>query len=363
MSRTSIALATTLVEFQEAQCWFVFAVQIASILAIVVNSQEGSFWGEIMVNAAIAFHVSQNGILPMFLIQICLHHEGIRNWHTFIGFAIEYILAVVATTQKIYFKNVFNLFKDQNQIEACGFNPSPRTYCAATRSLDTQLSFFPHPLLYKMVFLVLDTIAMVTLILDQLAWTLREHRVTGNIQIGKYRVGRWPDGKMKKHGLRMKQWFWRILEVAYLTVNILYMVSLIQVINSESFAANKWSYGQILAVTVWGPLIVKFADLLLSGPPKNGRKLNSGPPRLRIDNVINGRVGTSADEELLDEDDEIYEPETGENDNSSNKSSDIRQGARLFLGNRREDATGTETVEAETQGDTDRFMRERHDTR
>lgn len=36
----------------------------------------------------------------------------------------------------------------------------------------------------------------------------------------------------------------------------------------------------------------------IAGPPKNGQRLNSGPPRLRIDNVINRRHGTSADEEL-----------------------------------------------------------------
>ncbi|CAM1504072.1 Fc.00g016630.m01.CDS01 [Cosmosporella sp. VM-42] len=316
MSRTSIAIATTLVEFQEAQAWFVFAVQIASILAIVVNSQEGTFWGEIIVNDGIAFHVSQNGVLPMFLIQICLHHESIRNWHTFAGFIIEYVLAIVATTQKIYFKDAFELFKKQNPITACGLNPSPRTYCAATRSYDgSQLSFFPHPLLYKMVFLVLDTIAIIVLILDQLAWTLRTHNRTQHKQFGRYRVGRWPDGWMKRHGLRVKRWIWRILEVSYLVVNILYMVSLIQVINSETFAANKWSYGQIIAVTVWGPVIVKLFDLILSGPPKNGRRLNSGPPRLRIDNVINGRVGTSADEDLLT-DDEKYDPETAELDDA-----------------------------------------------
>ena len=42
-----------------------------------------------------------------------------------------------------------------------------------------------------------------------------------------------------------------------------------------------------------------------AGPPKNGQRLNSGPPRLRIDNVINRRHGTSADEEL-DAEDEAY---------------------------------------------------------
>ncbi|KAF7546385.1 hypothetical protein G7Z17_g8460 [Cylindrodendrum hubeiense] len=304
MSRTSIAIATTLVEFQEAQCWFVFAVQIASILAIVVNSQEGAFWGEIIVNAAIAYHVSQNGVLPMFLIQICLHHEGIRNWHTFLGFFVEYLLAVVATTQKIYFKDAFKLFSSQSQLKGCGYNPSPRTYCAATAGVDgMQFSFFPHPLLYKMVFLVLDTIAIVVLIVDQFAWTMRKHRVTQHMRIGTYRIGRFPSWGRKRRGLLLKRWFWRILEVAYLIVNILYMISLTKVITAESFAANKWSYGQIIAVTVWGPVIVKLFDLLLSGPPKNGMKLNSGPPRLRIDNIINRRVGTSADEvcELSDE--------------------------------------------------------------
>lgn len=255
LSRTSIAIATTLVEFQEAQCWFVFAVQIASILAIVVNSQEGTFWGEIVVNAAIAFHVSQNGILPMFLVQVCLHHEGIRNWHTFLGFFMEYLLAIVATSQKIYFKDAFALFKSQNEIEACGFNPSPRTYCAATQGIDGQsFSFFPHPLLYKMTFLILDTIAIIALVADQLAWTLRKHHLTKHVQIGSYRLGRWPRWGKQKRGLFIKIWFWRILEVAYLVINILYMISLTKVINAESFAANRWSYGQVR----FHPLISSF---------------------------------------------------------------------------------------------------------
>lgn len=38
--------------------------------------------------------------------------------------------------------------------------------------------------------------------------------------------------------------------------------------------------------------------LRVAGPPKNGVRLNSGPPRLRIDNVINRRLGTCADDEL-----------------------------------------------------------------
>ncbi|KAG8409810.1 hypothetical protein J3458_018891 [Metarhizium acridum] len=307
LSRTSIALATTLVEFQEAQCWFVFAIQIASILAIVVNSQEGSFWGEIIVNAAVAFHVSQNGILPMFLIQICLHHEGIRNWHTFLGFFVEYMLAIVATRQKVYFRDAFNLFKQENKIDACGQNPSPRSYCASTQGVEgLRLSFFPHPLLYKMVFLVLDTIAIVILVFDQLSWTLRTHHFTKHITIRGYHVGRAPNsGRLKLAWVHFKQWVWRILEVMYLAINILYLISLIKVISADSFQANKWSYGQIIAMTVWGPVIVKLFDLAVSGPPKNGQRLNSGPPRLRIDNVINRRHGTSADEEL-DAEEEAY---------------------------------------------------------
>lgn len=264
LSRTSIAIATTLVEFQEAQCWFVFAIQIASILAIVVNSQEGTFWGEIMVNAAVAFHVSQNGVLPMFLVQICLHNEGIRNWHTFLGFVVEYLLAIVATTQKVYFRDAFNLFRKETRIDACGGNPSPRSYCAAMHGVDgINLGFFPRPLLYKMVFLVLDTFAMVVLVVDQMSWTLRTHRWTSHLRIGRYRAGRGPAGRYKVAWLRAKRWVWRLLELAYLVINILYMVSLIKVFNSDSFEASKWSYGQIIAMTVWGPVIVKLFDLVL----------------------------------------------------------------------------------------------------
>lgn len=38
--------------------------------------------------------------------------------------------------------------------------------------------------------------------------------------------------------------------------------------------------------------------MFVAGPQKNGMSLNSGPPRLRIDNVINLRIGTSADDDF-----------------------------------------------------------------
>ncbi|OAA71627.1 hypothetical protein ISF_02178 [Cordyceps fumosorosea ARSEF 2679] len=297
LSRTSIAIAATLVEFQEAQCWFVFAVQIASILAIVVNSQEGTFWGEIVVNSAVAFHVSQNGILPMFLVQICLHNEGIRNWHTFLGFCMEYLLAIVATTQRVSFRGSVDLFRGQHAVAACGGNPSPRTYCASSAGVDgLTLTFFPHPLVYKLVFLVLDTVAIAALAADQLAWTLRTHQRTRHWTLGAHGLGRWPDGRLKRHWVRWSGWFWHGLEFAYLVINVLYLVSLSKVISNDSFQANRWSYGQIIAMTVWGPVIVKLFSLILSGPPKNGEGLNAGPPRLRIDNVLNHRQADTADD-------------------------------------------------------------------
>ncbi|KJZ77629.1 hypothetical protein HIM_02806 [Hirsutella minnesotensis 3608] len=303
LSRTSIAIATTLVEFQEAQCWFVFAIQIASILAIVVNSQEGSFWGEIILNSAVAFHVSQNGILPMFLIQLSLHNEGIRNWHTFLGFFAEYVLATVATSQKVSFADAFKLFRKEKALPACGENPSPRSYCATMQGVEgLNLSFFPRPFLYKIVFLALDTLAIIILVVDQLSWTLRTHRLTRDMRIGGYRLGRGPTGRLKPGWMKLKKMVWLTLELAYLLVNILYLVSLIKVFSSDSFEANRWSYGQIIAMTVWGPVIVKLFNLVLSGPPKNGTSLNSGPPRLRIDNVINHRLGPSADEDVEDDD-------------------------------------------------------------
>ncbi|KAK4073953.1 hypothetical protein Trihar35433_3427 [Trichoderma harzianum] len=299
LSRTSVAMATTLVEFQEAQCWFVFALQIASILAIVINSQEGTFWGEIIVNGAVAFHVSLNGVLPMFLVQVCLHNEGIRNWHTFLGFCAEYLLAIIAATQKISFASTFDLFKQQHSIAECGGNPSPRTYCAATHGVSgLHLTFFPHPLLYKIVFLGLDSIAFIALVVDQFSWTLRKHRRTKHLRFGSWTPGRWPENSFRRHWKTITIYFWRGLEIAYFIINILYMVSLVTVISAKSFEANKWSYGQIIAITCWGPVIVKLIDLIISGPPKNGERLNSGPPRLRIDNIINHRLISEYDDEI-----------------------------------------------------------------
>lgn len=284
LSRTSVALATTLVEFQEAQCWFVFAIHIASILAIVVNSQEGTFWGEIIVNAAVAFHISQNGVLPMFLVQLCLHNKGIRNWHIFVGFLAEYLL--VATSQKVRFRDAFELFRKEREIEACGGNSSPRSYCASMQGVDgLNLGFFPRPYLYKVIFLVLDTVAIVVLLTDQLCWTLRTHRLTCDLCIRGHRLGRGPRGRLKRPWARLKRAVWWSLELAYLVINILYMVSLVKVFSTDSFEASKWSYGQIITMTVWGPVIVKLFDLVLCEFPHDcepARASALSPPRVPV---------------------------------------------------------------------------------
>lgn len=252
------------------------------------------------MNAATAYHVSLNGVLCIFLIQVCLHNEGIRNWHTFLGFFVEYLLAAIATTQKVSWQAAFELFKTQGSLESCGGNPSPRTYCATTKGADGyKLTFFPHPLFYKIIFLTLNTITMVALFVDQIAWTTRSHHRTRHIRIGRHRIGRWPDGPFKRYWVHIKTWFWRSIEISYVVTSILYLVSLLQVVNAHSFGSAKWTYGQIIAMTVWGPVIVKLFDLIISGPPKNNvPSLNAGPPRLRIDNVINRRYGSSTDSEL-----------------------------------------------------------------
>lgn len=268
LSKVSVAAATTLVDYQEAQGWFVFALQIASVLAIVVTSQEGSFWNEIVVNAAVAFHVSQNGILPMFLVQICLHVEGIRSTHTFVGFLVEYVLAVVAASQRIRFNNVFDLFREQSPIAGCGGNPSPRSYCASVRAVDgLRISFFPHPMVYKLVFLVLDSLAVAALVVDHIAWEVRKRTrarspdSTSSLSFGLGR--RLRNSSLRPRWFKFKRVFWHTLEFLYLIVNVLYVCSLTRVMTDESFDPSRWSYGQIIAMTVWGPVIVQMVSMAI----------------------------------------------------------------------------------------------------
>lgn len=116
----SIVIVIMLVEFQEVQVWFVFVVQIVFIFVIVVNLLEGMFWGEVVFNVVIVYYISQNGILLMFFIQVCLYNEGICNWYMFFGFFVEYFLVIIVIMQKVGFYLVVVFFKYQNEIVECG---------------------------------------------------------------------------------------------------------------------------------------------------------------------------------------------------------------------------------------------------
>jgi hypothetical protein len=74
-------------------------------------------------------------------------------------------------------------------------------------------------------------------------------------------------------------------------------------------------------------------------------RLNSGPPRLRIDNVINGRVGTSADECVIDDDNETDDKCDGPMPRPEREEFTIRGSDTLQLGSSSRELQREEMIE------------------
>ncbi|KAK7995716.1 hypothetical protein PG990_014489 [Apiospora arundinis] len=90
MSRPAIAVFSSLVEFQEAQVFFVIALQIA---ALVVYGRHDWAPADFIDAHSAAFFVAVTPLIA-FMTQSSLQRAGRRWWYTFILTLLVYILAV-----------------------------------------------------------------------------------------------------------------------------------------------------------------------------------------------------------------------------------------------------------------------------
>ncbi|KAK5659305.1 hypothetical protein OQA88_1398 [Cercophora sp. LCS_1] len=262
-SRLGTAITSSLVEFQEVQIYFIISAQVATIIAYnpsmsnVLGANNNSF-SAVILNSGLAAFLNISSMGCVFLAQCSLHKAGMRWWYIFTILTISFALALTmfALRNRLMppVETLWEQFKEDGPLPLCGGNPSPMTYCGQsleTSYLDNALSGF--------LISALGGLTWLGLFFDQLVCSIR----TRNPPL-RYRLRRILD--RYDHILQRKSRFWSglaatywfIIELLLFGVVTYHYSQLVLILENVSISdVSKWGFGQLIAVMVWAPTIVK----------------------------------------------------------------------------------------------------------
>lgn len=241
------------------QGFFVASIQFATLLVFAADDQSAmlsstSSFGEAVLNVEVVQMLSINGVLPVLFIQIGLMRLGVRWWYMTSIVVGVFILSMVIATRNLMpdYDTLWAYFKESGSIEMCGGNPSPMTYCLnSVDRLNGALQSMNSGL-------ILGCVTVSVLILDQLWHTFNRNRrmddALDEMELSSPRL----------MFLRRRVWpvfvalLWFCLEFGLLIYVGIYLKAVIVVLTIVGTSSSNWTYGQLIAVMVWAPVIGKY---------------------------------------------------------------------------------------------------------
>ncbi|KUI54496.1 hypothetical protein VP1G_01929 [Cytospora mali] len=274
--RLHAATLTMLVEFQETQAFFVGAIQIATLATFkpTATTQSDSAntvtFGEAISDSQLVQTLCVNGTLPILLVQCLLQRYGMRWWYTFALVSANVILAFVVDARRNYliadFDALWSVFVASNPVDACGGLANPQVYCDTLGTVYASISNGIYALYFTVPVLIIDFLAPSIMRLRNVDTALNTWRRTN-------RVFRFLEAKVWPLFLKT---FWFFLEFALLLSLCFYSARLfiISLYMTEDGSLGTWGFGQLVAVMVWVPPLLKFVYLNIFGIEEGlGRRL------------------------------------------------------------------------------------------
>lgn len=298
----SRAIKSSITDLQETQASFL--VTIASAAIATFHGKEGTGLANILtVSSWIANDTILKGIVtagsyPLLLIQLVFHAGGTRGWYTLLFIIINGILVYVMHMQKSMDPgSLLPHFQDAAaDLTSCGKQAGPRTFCReamadnATRpSNKTQNALFeinsgvPHPVYAISAILLMDWAAhtiyyrrhsirdMITLF-TPVRRAVSGFNYTANVVWGFLdRRGAFETSIKYSESIMKDAYrgFWAFLELGTFAMCVLAIVEakrFLDFLTKDSDGVlniTKWPFGQLIAVAVWFPIILKFLSLLV----------------------------------------------------------------------------------------------------
>ncbi len=294
LKRYQPAIKSATVEFQKAQCFFMLAIGIASQIVLRQGSlEDGSL--QSLINYTIIGTISINGFLPVTLTLLCLHTVGMHSWYILILSSCTVLLSTATLFMSHNFTasgqslgNIQAAINDDYPL--CG-NKDPSRFC-----LDEAYGLVYGPrntssfavsgtnlgadgIVYGTSLAngvgrpaaILSLVILGLLILDysefqevpviqrffKRFFSHNESKMPTSIDLS--------DPRRASKTDTAKDYIERTSNVLYLIIWIWYIVEISKFFRSlrSITPVSGWSFGQIIAITVWAAPILEFGKLVI----------------------------------------------------------------------------------------------------
>jgi hypothetical protein len=251
-------LKSMLVEFQEAQCFFMLATQIAVLISF---GNQAKFYGpkdeaQLDMDNYLGQIIGTGGLLPISLVLFTLNNIGMISWYILILSGIT--LATSSATVIISTKNEDNGytpsslagFYDTASIDSCGGYPPPIVFCDEVWYKSTISQYFDQKVLsWTYIF----PLVVFSVILSQLLLTLP--------RLSRFVKGMLPQ-LSRLEGSKLVTYLnvlWIVaISILYLFAIYSYLANLYYLNKFGAIDTSNWTLGQIVAVTIWAPVLLKY---------------------------------------------------------------------------------------------------------
>ncbi|OHE90892.1 hypothetical protein CORC01_13807 [Colletotrichum orchidophilum] len=194
-TRFSVALYSTMIEFQETQAFFVMAIEAATLTMIIMNRESLAI--RVDVGAAKVFATANT--LLVLITQAIMQRRGMYWWYTFILTVIVYVLCAIIQILRLPTSSDSDLSR---QHEACGGKQS-----------------------------ILQTSIIIFLTIDHLFHLPRLRRMVASA-----------NQALTERSIQMPASVLKASSVFPETMHI----------------KKQWTFGQVVAVLVWAPVLSKY---------------------------------------------------------------------------------------------------------
>lgn len=261
-SRLSHASSTLLVEFQEAQCFFIIAVTVAQIFA---SSQDPDF-NETDSPASLIFQYNRimglaaMGMQCIALTQAGLRHARLSSMYSLVWATLAAALAGAAggsllQTEAQLVQRVFSGNDDTGVHECGGTSITLRDMCVVDSSdrPDTNISFINASIVVALTFILL--------------WSKKLCRMVSKSEWARRQMPgcRWFQMLTSAKASHIASTTATLI-LAFLEL-ILFSFTLISCIEkqkpSKTLTNGSWTIGQIIAMLIWAPIISKYLYLVI----------------------------------------------------------------------------------------------------
>ncbi|RSL50388.1 hypothetical protein CEP54_011955 [Fusarium duplospermum] len=259
------ATSTFLVEFHEAQCFFVISIEIA----LLYSASRVSFTGVTTRAALVLFAhllsiIACLGAWPILLIQASLRRRRLDSFYYLTLSTAAMLLAFWASLEVVYpdFDDVRELLAGQNMILECGNNTSLLSLCSSNSNMNLVSIMNVSPPGMRHVFLLLISLFWVPKLWElsaKITWlrkkpqTSTEQRHNGTVWQRTVRIGTAVFFFLATDGIAMTFIMFSLHDLHNLRLEL---------------DLGEWSVGQVIAVLVWAPVISKYLYLIIFGVEK-----------------------------------------------------------------------------------------------